>query len=148
MKNDVLQQQIHTMDKMCSGSVDHFSKHTSQDMYYAGKHLIIDLWGASGLDDMELMRSTLLSGVEACGATLLHIHLHHFTPSGGLSGVAVLAESHISVHTWPECGYGAFDVFMCGSAKPDNLLPILHANFTPSRVHNQECLRGVFKPGF
>jgi len=43
--------------------------------------------------------------VEAAGATLLHIHLHTFEPNGGVSGVAVLAESHISVHTWPEKGY-------------------------------------------
>ena len=51
--------------------------------------------------------------IRAAGATLLHIHLHHFTPNNGVSGVAVLAESHISVHTWPESGFAAFDVFMC-----------------------------------
>jgi S-adenosylmethionine decarboxylase len=51
--------------------------------------------------------------VDAAQATLLHIHVHHFQPNG-ISGVAVLAESHISIHTWPEVGYAAMDVFMCG----------------------------------
>jgi len=49
---------------------------------------------------------------------LLHIHLHHFSHNGGVSGVAVLAESHISVHTWPERDYAAIDVFMCGHTSP------------------------------
>jgi len=62
------------------------------------------------------MEATLREAVLQAGATLLHIHLHHFTPNGGISGVAVLAESHISVHTWPERNFAAFDVFMCGDA--------------------------------
>ena len=57
--------------------------------------------------------------MEAAGATLLHIHLHHFTPNGGVSGVAVLAESHISIHSWPEYGYAALDVFMCGDGRSE-----------------------------
>jgi len=69
---------------------------------YSGTHLIIDLWGASRLDESELMEETLNNCVSACFATLLHIHIHKFSDTGGLSGVAVLAESHISVHTWPE----------------------------------------------
>ena len=60
--------------------------------------------------------------MKEAGATLLHIHLHTFTDGGGISGVAVLAESHISVHTWPEKGYAAFDVFMCGDAEPRKAL--------------------------
>jgi S-adenosylmethionine decarboxylase len=80
--------------------------------------------------------------VTACGATLLHIHLHHFSPSGGVSGVAVLAESHISVHTWPERDYAAFDVFMCGDAQPENAMPILKRAFLPHRLEVCEELRG------
>jgi len=68
---------------------------------FAGRHLIIDLWGASGLGDMKMIEDALRRATRAAGATLLHIHLHRFTSSGGVSGVAVLAESHISIHTWP-----------------------------------------------
>jgi S-adenosylmethionine/arginine decarboxylase-like enzyme len=71
---------------------------------YAGTHLIIDLWNARDLDDRDAIEGALRECVDAAGATLLHVHLHVFEPNGGISGVAVLAESHISVHTWPEQG--------------------------------------------
>jgi len=112
---------------------------------YAGSHLIIDLDGASRLDDLEVMEQALRDSIEAAGATLLHIHLHHFTPNGGISGVAVLAESHISVHTWPERDFAAFDVFMCGEAQPMKAVPVLEAAFKPSKVNVDELLRGKRK---
>ena len=96
---------------------------------YAGNHLIIDLFGASRLDDIKYMEQTMKRCVEVAGATLLHFHLHHFTPNGGVSGVAVLSESHISVHSWPEADYAAFDVFMCGDAKPELCVDILKQAF-------------------
>ena len=96
---------------------------------YAGNHLIIDLFGASRLDDIKHMEQTLKQCVEVAGATPLHFHLHHFTPNGGISGVAVLSESHISVHSWPEADYAAFDVFMCGDAKPELCVDILREAF-------------------
>jgi S-adenosylmethionine decarboxylase len=108
----------------------------------AGAHLIIDLYGAKKLDDMELIERALRDCVEAAGATLLHIHLHHFEPNGGISGVAVLAESHISIHSWPENGYAALDVFMCGNANPDACVPVLRKAFKPKRIAVSEILRG------
>ncbi len=109
---------------------------------YAGTHLIVDLWEAERLDDMEQIEETLRECVAAAGATLLHIHLHHFTPNAGVSGVAVLAESHISVHTWPELGYAAFDVFMCGDTKPQAAVEVLREAFKPARLAVTEHLRG------
>ncbi len=109
---------------------------------YSGSHLLIDLWGASRLDDHAHIEKTLRHCVTACHATLLHIHLHQFSESGGISGVAVLAESHISVHTWPERNYAAFDVFMCGAATPSNAPAILENAFNPSDIKVQEILRG------
>ena len=81
--------------------------------------------------------------MKAAGATLLHIHLHAFTEGGGISGVAVLAESHISVHTWPERGYAAFDVFMCGHAEPRKALSVFKRAFNPGRIVIGEHKRGV-----
>ncbi len=86
---------------------------------FAGIHLLIDLWGARNLDNEAVIRDALGQSSEACGATLLHIHLHQFIDSGGISGVAVLAESHISIHTWPERGFAAIDIFMCGKCDPE-----------------------------
>ena len=124
---------------------DHFIRRNGLE--FAGTHLLIDFWGAEGLTDLALMENKFRECVEACGATLLHIHLHHFTPNGGISGVAVLAESHISVHTWPERGYAAFDIFMCGDARPEKALPILREAFRPSRVTVGEELRGQTRNG-
>jgi S-adenosylmethionine decarboxylase len=112
----------------------------------AGTHLIIDLFGARRLDDLRHIKDTLKKCVEVAGATLLHIHLHHFTPNGGVSGVAVLAESHISIHSWPEAGYAALDVFMCGEAKPHLTLDVLKAAFTPERTEVKEHLRANSMP--
>jgi len=108
----------------------------------AGTHLIIDLIGAEGLDDIVLIERTMRECVEAAGATLLHIHLHHFTQKFGVSGVAVLAESHISIHTWPERGSAALDVFMCGDAKPENCVDVLRQAFRPRNIVVSEHLRG------
>ena len=107
----------------------------------AGIHLIVDLHGAQGLDDIDLIEATLRRAVDAARATLLHIHVHHFQPNG-VSGVAVLAESHISIHTWPDTGYAAVDVFMCGKANPDACVPVLREAFRAHRVEVNEILRG------
>ncbi|MDX2259932.1 MAG: adenosylmethionine decarboxylase [Hyphomicrobiaceae bacterium] len=109
---------------------------------YAGTHLIIDLFGARRLDDIKHIERTLKRCVEVAGATLLHIHLHHFTPNGGVSGVAVLSESHISIHSWPEADYAALDVFMCGEARPHLAIEVLREAFAAEDVVVKEHLRG------
>jgi len=110
---------------------------------FAGTHLIVDLWGAKRLDDMAFIESVLRDCVDASGATLLHIHLHHFTENNGVSGVAVLAESHISIHSWPEHGYAAMDVFMCGETEPHRAVEVLRAAFRPERIEIGEHRRGA-----
>ena len=109
----------------------------------AGAHLIIDLYGASRLDDITHVEAALRDCVEAAGATLLHIHLHPFEPNGGVSGVAVLAESHISIHSWPERNYAALDVFMCGAAAPEKCVPVLQRAFAPTKTAVSELKRGA-----
>jgi S-adenosylmethionine decarboxylase len=120
-------------------ALDHFC--VRNGVTCAGAHLIIDLYGAKRLNDIEHIEATLRRCVTAAEATLLHIHLHHFQPTG-VSGVAVLAESHISIHTWPEAGYAALDVFMCGKANPDACVPILREAFEVKRIAVSELLRG------
>jgi S-adenosylmethionine decarboxylase len=110
---------------------------------FAGTHLIIDLWGASSLADSETVKAMLREATETCGATLLFMHVHVFSENGGISGVAVLAESHISIHTWPERGYAAVDLFMCGNAEPQKAVPVLRKHFRPEHVQICEQKRGM-----
>ncbi len=110
---------------------------------YAGTHLLIDIWGAIRIDDLAWVEQTLVDAVDAAGATLLDLNLHHFTPNNGISGVAVLAESHMSIHTWPERGYAALDVFVCGDCDPYKAIPVLRRAFTPDRIQVSEYKRGL-----
>lgn len=110
---------------------------------FAGMHLLIDLWGASSLDDLKLVEETLVESAHVAGATVLHNHLHHFSPNGGISGVVVLSESHISIHTWPERGYAALDIFMCGDCDPYKAIPILRRAFKPESLTISEQKRGL-----
>ncbi|MEY3749664.1 MAG: hypothetical protein RLZZ631_255 [Cyanobacteriota bacterium] len=80
-----------------------------------GKHCILELYDCSAhkLDDEAFLRSTITSAVQLAGATLLNLISHKFEPQG-VTGLALLSESHLSIHTWPESRYAAVDVFTCG----------------------------------
>jgi len=80
-----------------------------------GKHCILELYNCDSakLDDEAFLRDTITSAAKRAGATLLNLITHRFDPQG-VTGLALLAESHISIHTWPESGYAAVDVFTCG----------------------------------
>ncbi|MGB8276122.1 MAG: adenosylmethionine decarboxylase [Alphaproteobacteria bacterium] len=110
---------------------------------FAGTHLLLDLWQAENLNDLDVIERALREAIDACRATLLHLHLHHFSPNGGVSGVAVLAESHISIHTWPERGYAAIDIFMCGTCDPYQAVPVLRRYFVAGQVQLGEQKRGL-----
>lgn len=119
---------------------DHFIERDG--VTFAGMHLLVDLWDASNLADPEHIDAALRSAALQAGATILHSHFHHFTPNGGVSGVVVLAESHISIHTWPERNFAAVDIFMCGDCDPHDAIPVLRAAFQPGRVDLDEQRRG------
>ena len=110
---------------------------------FAGMHLLVDLWGASNLGDPAAIDAALREAALAAGATILHSHFHHFAPNGGVSGVVVLAESHISIHTWPERAFAAVDIFMCGNCDPYDSLPVLKTAFRPASVTLGEQRRGL-----
>lgn len=138
---DQRQQAANDSDALNTASCnDHFVMADGE--LFAGTHLIADFWGCDDLDDLEKMETAMRRAVDVAGATLLHIHLHHFTPNGGISGVAVLAESHISVHTWPERRFAAFDVFMCGDAQPQKAIDVLVEDYSPAHSDVMAHRRG------
>ncbi|QVL52503.1 MAG: adenosylmethionine decarboxylase [Cyanobium sp. M30B3] len=100
---------------------------TSSDT--VGKHCILELYAcdSSRLDDEAFLRDTITSAAKRAGATLLNLITHRFEPQG-VTGLALLAESHISIHTWPESGYAAVDVFTCGDhTMPERACAVLAA---------------------
>lgn len=107
-----------------------------------GTHLLIDFWGTKSMPDEAYIEKALRHAAEACGATVLSVHLHGFGEQAGITGVAVLAESHISIHTWPEIQYMALDVFMCGQCNPRDALPVLREYFEPENERVSEHQRG------
>ena len=112
------------------------------EKYAPGLHLLVDFWGASHMTDTLAIETAFRHAVSASGATILTIHLHEFGVGAGITGVAVLAESHMSIHTWPERDYMAIDIFMCGDANIDAALSSLEKSFTPARQQVKRCLRG------
>jgi S-adenosylmethionine decarboxylase len=84
-----------------------------------GQHLLIECTGKQAHLDQDHLESLLLKAAQAGGANVLSSHFHPFGENLGITGVLILAESHITVHTWPELGYAAYDIFMCGDCRPD-----------------------------
>lgn len=108
-----------------------------------GLHLLIDYWGCQGMQDEQGIGETLREAAKACGATVLDVQLHSFGEGSGVTGVATLAESHISIHTWPEIDYVALDVFVCGTCKPYAALDVLADFFQPARSQVSVHERGL-----
>lgn len=99
-----------------------------------GTHLLADLSGIAPelLASCEPIEALLRAAAEAAGAHILHSHFHAFGPGLGVTGVVLLAESHISIHTWPEQAFAAVDIFMCGAAQPQRALAVLRHVLAPA----------------
>jgi S-adenosylmethionine decarboxylase len=82
-----------------------------------GKHLLLELKDCDRevLNDLGFLKSILPAAAREAGATVLGESFHQFSPQG-VSGVVIIAESHLFIHTWPECGYAAVDIFTCGDS--------------------------------
>ena len=113
------------------------------EQHKIGQHLIADFYGAENLDDLSSIERALLRAAAAANATVLNSQLHKFDGGGGVTGVVLLSESHISIHTWPEYGYAAFDIFLCGDNDPLPALEILRNAFRPNYVEQQVIERGA-----
>ncbi|TFW27226.1 adenosylmethionine decarboxylase [Duganella callida] len=99
----------------------------------SGTHVLADLSGiaAEKLSNCELLQTLLCRAAEAAEAHVLFSHFHTFGDGQGVTGVVLLAESHITIHTWPECGFAAADIFMCGSAQPELALALIERTLQP-----------------
>ena len=110
-----------------------------------GKHLIIELFQCDRgiLNDLRTLEYQLLEAVKLSGATIIQPFFHQFSPHG-ITGVVVVAESHFAIHTWPEYGYCALDIFTCGEQiKAHKALEYLKRNLKAVSVSVIETKRGV-----
>ncbi len=110
-----------------------------------GHHLILDFWECdpSALISTEVIESALREAVEACEASLIEMRVHTF-PSGGITGMAIVKESHISIHTWPELRYAAVDIFTCGATQPNAAAPVFQHHLMAGRTDMLEIRRGAW----
>jgi S-adenosylmethionine decarboxylase len=107
-------------------------------------HLIADLTGGKGLDDSDLIERILRRAAAAAGATVLEVRLHSFGEGQGVTGIALLAESHISIHSWPEDAFAAIDIFVCGATcKPEAALAVIAEGLQAQVGHTQRVRRGI-----
>lgn len=114
-----------------------------ENSYTPGKHLLLDLYQAIHLSDKSVIEKALLEAAEACDAKVLQKNFHSFGEEQGITGMLLLAESHISIHTWPESHFAAVDIFMCGNCDPELALAPIKKYLRPKSVDVREFDRGT-----
>ena len=129
------------LDQSTASSADH-SAITKIANDGVGQHVLIDLFGCQRIDDQAYMAATLNDCIEAFGMDAKHIHLQTLENSA-ISAVVVLGESHINVHTWPQQGFAAFDLFLPKHYQADVLGDILKRAFHPQRLSIGQHDRGT-----
>jgi len=111
-----------------------------------GRHLLLELKDCNRelLSDLSFLRNTMLSAAREAGATIIGDSFHPFPPYGGVSGVVIIAESHLSIHTWPEYGYAAVDIFTCGNTlHPERAVDLVVNALEAKNVSTVELKRGT-----
>jgi S-adenosylmethionine decarboxylase len=109
-----------------------------------GRHLLADLHGIASelLTQPQVIEQILLRAAQAAGATPIFSKFHQFGDGQGVTGVLLLRESHISIHTWPEHRFAAVDAFMCGDAQPELAIGIVQQALQPQHSRIEEVPRG------
>jgi S-adenosylmethionine decarboxylase len=113
-------------------------------MKTVGRHLLAELYGCDDtiINNVEQIRRHMLRAANEIGATVVGEVFHQFSPSG-VSGVVVIAESHLSIHTWPETRYVAIDIYTCGGLSPSLGIFHLAGALGAGQCRIQEILRGL-----
>ena len=114
-------------------------------LHALGRHLLLELFDCDveAINNLEAVKTVLVEAARRARATIVDVVFHEFNPFG-ISGVVVIAESHLSIHTWPEYRYAAVDIFSCGSMlQPDKAVAYLVEQFGAERTSIVELRRGV-----
>jgi S-adenosylmethionine decarboxylase len=117
---------------------------TSIKTNYIGIHLIAEFWNGKIINNSKKIEKLLFGAAKAANNTPLKIAIHKFQPQG-ITGVILLAESHIAIHIWPELNYMAIDIYTCGDkSKPIKALEYFKEQFKPQRIEIKKIKRGIF----
>lgn len=117
------------------------------NLRFAGVHIVADFWLPKNITSAKELKLLLFKAAKESNSTPLEISIHAFSPQG-LTGVVLIAESHIAIHTWPEIGYVALDIFTCGkNVKPKRALAFFERALKPERVFITELKRGEMPKG-
>lgn len=111
-----------------------------------GRHILAEVYGCDRgiLDNLEVVQDIMVKAAFQAGAEVRQVALHRFSPQG-VSGVVVISESHLAIHTWPELGYAAVDVFTCGDkVNPWDACNYIVDRFSPAHMTATETRRGMF----
>lgn len=109
-----------------------------------GIHLVADFWSGKTIEDPKELGELLFEAAKKAGNTPLNFAFHKFQPQG-ITGVLLLAESHIAVHSWPELNYLAVDIFTCGKKTfPEKALKYLKEKLKPKKVKIYKLKRGIY----
>lgn len=114
-------------------------------MYALGRHLLLELKDCNEevLDDIDFIKDCLNEAAVRCGAAVVGESFYHFLPQG-ISGIVNIAESHISIHTWPEYKYAALDVFTCGEdVNPEEAAQFITEKLEAKNHSSIELRRGI-----
>jgi S-adenosylmethionine decarboxylase len=111
--------------------------------YPPGIHILLDFFGAQNLSEAHFIKEALIKTAAQCKSTVLGCNIHSFGENSGVTGVVILAESHITIHTWPASAYAAIDVFMCGNCDAMQAVEPLRSLFIPTHVHIKKIQRGI-----
>jgi S-adenosylmethionine decarboxylase len=112
-----------------------------------GRHVILEMWGCQNLESVETAERALREMVVALDVNLLDLRVYPFSPVG-VTGIAIVSESHLVIHTWPEYGYAAVDLFTCGAVRdPQEAVNVLRRLFKPDRIGVMEINRGQMDLG-
>ena len=115
-------------------------------MQALGRHLLLELLDCDpeALNSLDIVKTSMVEAAKRAQATIIDVVFHEFNPFG-ISGVVVIAESHLAIHTWPEYRYAAVDVFSCGeSLQPQLAVDYLVEHLGAARASVVELQRGVF----
>jgi S-adenosylmethionine decarboxylase proenzyme len=108
-----------------------------------GRHIVAEMYGCDDnyLSNPQLMEELLLEAARRADLTIVASKTHNFIP--GVTSLVIVGESHLAIHTWPEYGYAAVDIFVCGSKDPWRAYNVIYEKLKPERVKVTELKRGI-----